>query len=116
MQRLLQKARRVNVWLVLAAWIGIGSLPAAAADLKPGVHAGTLQGAPYRIDIPADWNGDLVMVMHGYQPVGAPIKTPMTAADATPIFLKQGYAVAQSQYASQGWAVGDAIVDNERLR
>jgi pimeloyl-ACP methyl ester carboxylesterase len=40
----------------------------------------------------------------------------MKAADATSIFLGQGYAVAQSQYASQGWAVGDAIVDNERLR
>jgi len=108
--------RFIHIWLVLAAWIGIGALPAIAADLQPGTHAGTLQGALYRIDIPAHWNGDLVMVMHGYQPVGAPIKTPMMAADATSIFLKQGYAVAQSQYASQGWAVGDAIVDNERLR
>lgn len=106
----------INIWLVLAAWIGIGSLPAIAADLKPGTHAGMLQGAPYRIDIPADWNGDLVMLMHGYQPVGAPRATPMRAAEATPVFLKQGYAVAQSEYASQGWAVGDAIVDNERLR
>ncbi|GFZ96860.1 hypothetical protein [Dyella caseinilytica] len=108
--------RLITIWLVLAALIGIGAPPATAADLKPGTHAGTLQGALYRIDIPANWNGDLVMVMHGYQPVGAPIKTPMTAADATSIFLKQGYAVAQSQYASQGWAVGDAIADNERLR
>jgi pimeloyl-ACP methyl ester carboxylesterase len=102
--------------LVLAACIGIGSLPALAAGLEPGTHTGTLQDAAYRIDIPADWNGDLVMLMHGYQPVGAPQATPMKAADATPIFLGQGYAVAQSQYASQGWAVGDAIVDNERLR
>lgn len=116
MQRPLRKVRLINVWLALAACIGIGSLPAHAADLEPGTHAGTLQGAPYRIDIPADWNGSLVMLMHGYQPVGAPRATPMRAADATPIFLKQGYAVAQSEYASQGWAVGDAIVDNERLR
>ncbi|WP_077512080.1 hypothetical protein [Rhodanobacter sp. B05] len=108
--------RPITIWLVLAVWIGIGSLSAHAANLKPGTHAGMLQGALYRIDIPADWNGDLIMLMHGYQPVGAPIKTPMTAADATPDFLKLGYAVAQSQYASQGWAVGDAIVDNERLR
>lgn len=110
-----RKVRLIKVWLVLAACVGIGSLP-AYAGLKPGTHAGTLQGAPYRIDIPAAWNGDLVMLMHGYQPVGAPRMTPMKAADATLIFLKQGYAVAQSQYASQGWAVGDAIVDNERLR
>ncbi|MDE2309038.1 MAG: hypothetical protein KGJ97_12210 [Xanthomonadaceae bacterium] len=116
MQEPQRKVRLINVWLVLAACIGIGSLPALAADLKPGTHAGTLQGAPYRIDLPADWNGNLVMLMHGYQPVGAPHTAPMRAADATPVFLKQGYAVAQSEYASQGWAVGDAIVDNERLR
>ena len=109
--------RRTTVGLVLAACIGISSFPPAiAADLKPGTQAGKLDGALYRIDIPAKWNGDLVMVMHGYQPVGAPIKTPMTAADVTPVFLKKGYAVAQSEYASQGWAVGDAIADNERLR
>jgi len=116
MQWPLREIRLINVWLVLAACIGIGSLPALAAGLKPGTHAGTLQGAAYRIDIPADWNGDLVMLMHGYQPVGAPQTTPMKAADATPVFLEQGYAVAQSEYASQGWAVGDAIVDNDRLR
>ena len=56
------------------------------------------------------------MLMHGYQPVGAPQTTPMKAANETPIFLKQGYSVAQSEFTSQGWAVGDAIVDNERLR
>lgn len=103
-------------WFVLAVCLWIGSLPAFAAGPEPGAHTGTLQGAAYRIDIPAGWNGDLVMLMHGYQPAGAPQATPMKAADATSIFLEQGYAVAQSQYASQGWAVGDAVVDNERLR
>ena len=94
----------------------IGSPPARATELTPGTHAGTLQGALYRIDVPEHWNGDLVMLMHGYQPVGARITTPMKAADATADFLKLGYAVAQSQYASQGWAVDDAIADNEWLR
>lgn len=107
-------------WLLLfalAACLGTATLPAhATTNVKPGTRAGMLQGALYRIDIPEHWNGDLVMVMHGYQPVGGRITTPMTAADATPVFLKQGYAVAQSQYASQGWAVGDAIADTERLR
>lgn len=102
--------------LVLAVCTGTASPPALAASLEPGTHTGTLQGAPYRIDIPAGWNGELVMLMHGYQPAGAPQATPMKAADATSIFLARGYAVAQSAYASQGWAVGDAIVDNERLR
>ncbi|KAF1006200.1 MAG: hypothetical protein GAK28_02818 [Luteibacter sp.] len=107
--------------LVGICLLGLGcsmaaSWPAHAAKLDPGVHAGTLQGALYRIDVPDHWNGDLVMLLHGYQPVGAPISTPMTAADSTDVFLKKGFAVAQSQYASQGWAVGDAMADNERLR
>jgi len=108
--------RLVTGWLVVVACIGAASLNAHTADLRPGAHTGALRGALYRIDVPTDWNGDLVMIMHGYQPVGVPIKSPMTPADVTPIFLKQGYAVAQSQYASQGWAVGDAMADNERLR
>jgi pimeloyl-ACP methyl ester carboxylesterase len=108
--------RSIHIWLALVAWFVISSMPVLAADVKPGTYDGTLQGALYRIDIPANWNGDLVMLMHGYQPVGAPIKTPMKGADSTVDFLKLGYAVAQSQYTSQGWAVDDAIIDNERLR
>ena len=94
----------------------VPSLPAHAAKPSPGAYTGKLQNALYRIDIPENWNGDLVMLMHGYQPVGAPVTTPMTAADSTPVFLKKGYAVAQSQYSSQGWAVSDAIADTEQLR
>jgi dienelactone hydrolase len=110
-------SRWLHIGFVAAACMCTATLPAhATTDVEPGTRAGTLQGALYRIDIPEHWNGDLVMVMHGYQPVGGKITTPMTAADATPTFLKQGYAVAQSQYASQGFAVSDAIADTERLR
>lgn len=90
--------------------------PVRAAKPAPGAYSGVLEGASYRIDVPPNWNGDLVMLMHGYQPVGAPVPTPMAAADATPVFLRKGFAVAQSQYASQGWAVSDAVADTERLR
>lgn len=112
----MQQFRLITLGMVLLACCGTVVSPTFAADTPPGPHVGTLQGAPYRIDIPADWNGDLVMLMHGYEPAGAPRATPMKPGNETDIFLKQGYAVAQSDYASQGWAVGDAIVDNERLR
>ena len=56
------------------------------------------------------------MLAHGYEPVGVPRTTPMTANDSTAPLLAAGYAVAQSAYASQGWAVADAITDMERLR
>ena len=108
--------RNVGALCLAAIVCGAFACPARAATPGPGAYTGTLHNALYRIDVPADWNGDLVMLMHGYQPVGAPVTTPMTAADPTPVFLKKGFAVAQSQYASQGWAVSDAIADNERLR
>lgn len=114
--RLRRAKRRLATSFALAIAICAGAPQTLAANPEAGSHTGVLHGARYRIDVPSRWNGDLVMLMHGYQPVGAPRATPMKAADATTIFLGQGYAVAQSEYASQGWAVGDAIVDNERLR
>lgn len=78
--------------------------------------SGELQGAPWRLDVPANWNGELVMLTHGYEPVGVPRTIPMAANDSTAPLLAAGYAVAQSAYASQGWAVADAITDTERLR
>jgi pimeloyl-ACP methyl ester carboxylesterase len=80
------------------------------------VNTGMLAGAPYRIDIPAGWSGDLVMYLHGYEPPGFPRQTEMGQTDFDRWLLAKGYAVAQSQYATPGWAVAEAMADNERLR
>ncbi len=90
----------------------IEEAPAAAAI----TDTGSLGTAPYRVDIPAVWNGDLVMLLHGYEPKGVPRETPWPQNEATSVFLSQGYAVAQSAYSTQGWAVNDAVPDNEQLR
>ena len=79
-------------------------------------ETGTLGQAPYRIDFPPNWNGELVVLAHGFEPVGVPRTSPMAANEATPIFLSRGYAVAQSDYSTQGWAVREAITDIETLR
>lgn len=88
---------------------------AAIAALEPGTDHGLLAGAPWRIDVPPEWNGELVVVMHGYEPAGSPREGPMTIG-AAESFLANGYAVAASWYSAQGWAVEEAIVDSERLR
>lgn len=98
------------------------ALTSAMADSPPRpstasqTDTGTLQRAPYRIDIPAHWNGDLVVLMHGYEPNGTPRQHPWPQDDSTLVFLARGYAVAASAYASQGWAVDDALIDSEQLR
>ncbi|MFC4526307.1 alpha/beta hydrolase [Dyella halodurans] len=92
----------------------------ASSDSATGsvirTSVGSLDGAPYRIDIPKNWNGDLVVLMHGYEPKGVPRQSPWPQNEETPVFLSRGFAVAASAFASQGWAVGDALEDSEQLR
>jgi pimeloyl-ACP methyl ester carboxylesterase len=94
--------------------VAIAASPAALP--APQIDTGTLQGAPYRIDIPANWNGDLVVLMHGYETKGEPRKDPWPQDEAAPVFLSRGYAVAASAFASQGWAIEEALTDSEQLR
>lgn len=112
--------RALGLAAITALSFGIAETRAAEphrnAESAPVLDGGVLDGAPYRIDIPAHWNGELVMQLHGFEPVGTPRTTPWPLGDEAPIFLAAGYAVAQSGYATQGWAVGDALRDNERLR
>ncbi len=88
----------------------LGSLAAPAAT-----EIGEINGAAFRIDTPENWNGSLVMYCHGYnaQPVKYKEGPPNALAKT---FLDRGFAVAQSGYASGGWAVAEAITDTESLR
>lgn len=100
--------------LALLLGLSLSAFWAQARD--PVTETGESQGAPWRIDIPGDWNGELVMLAHGYEPVGAPRAPVWPANEATPALLGAGYAVAQSGYSRQGWAVAEAVADTERLR
>jgi pimeloyl-ACP methyl ester carboxylesterase len=79
---------------------------------------GKLQGAEYRIDVPANWNHGLVVYCHGYDPrpggIGYDEKKPLPPELA--VFVKEGYALAQSGYSAGGWALEQAIPDVEALR
>jgi dienelactone hydrolase len=77
---------------------------------------GTINGAAYRIDVPANWNGTLVLYSHGYvapgsanpaQDVGDPITGQW--------LLGHGYALAGSSYSATGWAVQQALTDQIAL-
>ncbi|MEO6172382.1 MAG: hypothetical protein ABIP02_04630, partial [Arenimonas sp.] len=82
----------------------------------PVAVSSVLDGVPYRIDIPENWNGRLLMLLHGYEPKGVPRQEQWPQNEATPVFLARGYAVAASAYSTQGWSVAEAIPENERLR
>lgn len=91
---------------------------APAPRFESSTATGTLEGAPYRIEIPPGWNGDLVMLFHGYEVKGQPREDPWPRmpGHGIEVFLNKGYAVALSGYSAQGWAVEQAMSDSMRLR
>ena len=105
--------------LVVAAALGL-AVPAAGA--APTTLTGELNGAPYRIVVPENWNGTLVVHAHGYRDLADhPGEVDDRSAPASPsaalepALLAQGYALAGSAYKTNGWAVQDAISDTKAL-
>lgn len=90
---------------------------AVTANAPASTHqTGTLQGAAFRIDIPAHWNHKLVVFYHGTAD-GPVVFSPKEKL--SPMFdpvLARGYAVIQSGYSEGGWAIESGARDTERLR
>ncbi|MBS1813662.1 MAG: alpha/beta hydrolase [Acidobacteria bacterium] len=80
------------------------------------VEVGTLDGVPYRIDLPDKWNRGLVVYFHGY--THAPVHFREDAPELAKLrhVIRSGYAVVQSAYAQAGWALQSAPGDTEKLR
>lgn len=79
------------------------------------IEIGRLDGVPYRIDMPKDWNHRLVVFYHGYSldPVHYALDAPQPWLAP---MLARGYAVIQSAYAQTGWALQSAMADTAQLR
>ncbi|HET9834966.1 MAG TPA: alpha/beta hydrolase [Rhodanobacteraceae bacterium] len=107
--------RRLPAVLALAL-LCVAGQAFAAEPSRMQTETGMLQGASYRIDVPARWNHKLVVYFHGY----ADRPVVFGKHDAlSPMFdslLGRGYAVIQSGYSQGGWAVQQAAADTERLR
>lgn len=101
--------------VIAAACLAALSAPAAAqthiaGDIGPG--------STYEIDVPAVWNGDLVLYAHGIVQASQPVVPPSTQDGYAPIkaaLLARGYAVAASSYSSNGWALADAVRRTHQL-
>jgi pimeloyl-ACP methyl ester carboxylesterase len=103
--------------LAIVAALALAAPAATAAD-----YSGEVNGAPYLIRVPANWNGTLVVHAHGYRDAADhPGEVDDRSAPASPnaalepALLAQGYAIAGSAYASNGWAVKDGISDTKAL-
>lgn len=114
-------AVRVSVCIALAVH-ALGGVPlraqTAAPASPPTTDAGAINGARFRIDIPARWNKGLVLYTHGYTVAGdaqPDLNSPGMGA-LRDVFMSRGFAFAASDYSVQGWAVKEAIEDTEALR
>jgi hypothetical protein len=94
-----------------------------AATLNGAVElSGEIEGAPYRIRVPANWNGTLLVYGHGYRDkADHPGEVDNRNADLAPsaalepVLLAQGYALSGSAYKNNGWAVDEGVQDLKNL-
>lgn len=84
----------------------------AASTASPTVATGTLaDGAAWRAEVPAAWNGKLVLFAHGFRAGPANPAWDTGFAPTATALIARGYAVASSSYATTGWALGTAAQD-----
>jgi pimeloyl-ACP methyl ester carboxylesterase len=70
-------------------------------------------GAAYRIEVPPDWNGTLVMFAHGFRGTGNVVW--VDDPQLRQYFVDHGFAWAASSYAINGYDPGDGVVDTHDL-
>ena len=100
------------------------SMQSANAATQVGAMdvSGEINGAPYRIKVPQNWNGTLLVYAHGYRDKADHAgEVDNRTADASPnpaldpALLAQGYALAGSAYKDNGWAVEEGVQDMKNL-
>lgn len=103
--------KRFVVSLVLAA-VSLALVP-VTASAAINTFTGTLgDGANWKVEVPGNWNGTLLLYSHGYRLPGSPLTAQDVGDSATGAFLlNAGYALAGSSYATNGWALEQAIPD-----
>jgi hypothetical protein len=70
-------------------------------------------GGAYRIEVPPNWNGTLVMFAHGFRGTGNMVW--VDEPQLRQYFVDNGFAWAASSYALNGYDPGDGVVDTHDL-
>jgi pimeloyl-ACP methyl ester carboxylesterase len=114
-------AGRVGLLAALAVLAGGGLLgaPARAATSPPATapttYTGEIHGARFRAEVPAHWNGTLVLWSHSAYYYGFTGPATVELTNQKPVedwLVAHGYAVAGSLYdPPSGWVVEQAMTD-----
>lgn len=117
---------RTLIALSVVLFISLTLIPASPATsarpFAPLDLSGELHGAPFRIRVPENWNGTLLVFAHGYRDkADHPGEVDNRNADIAPNaaleapLLTQGFALAGTAFKDNGWAIEDSIQDTKNL-
>ena len=104
------------------AGVGGGPPPAYFVDESelpfvalPGATAfwGTHTGAGYRIEVPGNWNGGLVMWAHGFRGTG--LELTVDNHPLRPLLVSMGFAWAASSFSRNDYDVATGVQDTHAL-
>jgi pimeloyl-ACP methyl ester carboxylesterase len=103
----------------LAVLVGVAlALNPAASQGQTHFQGKIGPGSTYEIDVPAAWNGALVLYAHGLITTDQPLVPPSQLPEHNLVrnaLLAGGFAVAASSYSSNGWALADAVRRTHQL-
>ena len=85
------------------------ALPGTSTQRYWGVH----NGAGYQIEVPDNWNGDLVLYAHGFRGTGLELTVSMPRIRA--FLVANGYAWAATSYSKNGYDVRQGVKDTHAL-
>jgi hypothetical protein len=110
--------RNMIVATALLALAGIAPVRTEIAQPGPLDFSGEINGAPFRIVVPAVWNGTLIEFVRGYvdkadHPGEIDNRNPTIAPSAAvrDALLAKGYALAGSARKDTGWSVEEGLDD-----
>lgn len=85
------------------------ALPGTSTRRFWGLH----NGAGYQIEVPDNWNGDLVLYAHGFRGTGLELTVSMPRIRQ--YLVTNGYAWAASSYSKNGYDVKQGVKDTHAL-
>lgn len=105
------RAQDERSFAVDPATLPFESLPGTATDTWHGVMEGS--GAGYQVEVPANWNGSLVMYAHGYRGEGSELT--VGPPSIRQWLIDEGYAWAASSYSTNYYDVRAGVEDTNEL-
>ena len=97
-----------------STFAAMAALPADTVNMTSSSRwAGVLKGSAYMVEVPANWNGKLVMFAHGYAGIGPTLS--VTPPGIRRHLVQSGYAWAASSYSTNYYDVRAGVEDTNSL-